>query len=59
MAYQKKDNGYYTVIENEGGVIIPYYTISTGIDPDEDVGNAYSHYIIHDERNERYNRENG
>ena len=36
------------------GAIMPYYTISTGIDPDEDVGNAYSHYIIHDLLREKY-----
>ena len=36
------------------GAIMPYYTISTGIDPDENVGNAYSHYIIHDLLREKY-----
>lgn len=30
------------------GAIMPYYTISTGIDPEENVGNAYSNRIIHE-----------
>ncbi len=39
------------------GAIMPYYTISTGIDPDENVGNAYSHHIIHDLLREKYGYE--
>lgn len=34
--------------------VMPYYTISYGADPNEHVGNSYSHYIITDLLREKY-----
>ena len=36
------------------GSIMPYYTVPWNIDPAENVGNSYSHYIIHDLLREKY-----
>ncbi|OHT08451.1 beta-glucosidase [Tritrichomonas foetus] len=32
----------------KAGAVMPYYTVSWNQDPKENVGNSYSHYIIHD-----------
>ncbi len=38
--------------------VMPYYTVSWGIDPTgNNVGNSYSHYIIHDMLREKYGYE--
>ena len=36
------------------GAVMPYYSVSCGVDPDERVGNSYSYYIIHKMLREKY-----
>ena len=38
----------------QAGAVMPYYTVSCGVDPDEKVGNSYSYYIIQKMLREKY-----